>query len=69
MVLAIGMAFVSAFLSLYVDLVLRPHPGFEDSGSIVTIGQLDGVRFTGIPLGLSERMAAEVAALESAAGV
>ena len=32
-VLAVGMAFVAAFLSLYIDLVLRPHPGFEQSGA------------------------------------
>lgn len=31
-VLAVGMAAVAAFVSLYVDLILKPHPGFEDSG-------------------------------------
>jgi membrane associated rhomboid family serine protease len=39
-VLAIGLAFVGAFLSLYVDLVLRPHPGFEQSRQIATYGFL-----------------------------
>jgi hypothetical protein len=30
-VLALGTAFSGAFLSLYVDLVLRPEPGFQAS--------------------------------------
>src|SRR5690606_16380278 len=34
--LAIAMAFVGAFVSLYVDLVLRPNPGFAESGRLVT---------------------------------
>lgn len=54
LVLAVGMAFVTSFLSLYVDLVLRPHAGFEDSGRLVTIGQSDGERLQGLPLGLIE---------------
>ena len=33
-VLAIGMAFLSAFVSLYVDLNLRPYPGLEDIAGV-----------------------------------
>jgi len=68
-VLAVGMAFVSAFLSLYVDLVLRPHPGIEQSGDIVSIGQSDGTRFTGVPIALIERMADEVSSLDAVVGI
>ena len=38
-VLAVGFAFVSAFLSLYVDLVLRPHPGIDQAGRLVREGR------------------------------
>jgi putative ABC transport system permease protein len=65
-VLAVGMAFVGAFMSLYVDLVLRPYPGVEDGSRLVTIGQSDGTRFTGIPLALAERMAEEIPSVEAA---
>lgn len=68
-VLAVGMAFVGAFLSLYADLALRPNPGIEDSRHIVTIGQIDGTRFTGIPIALIERMAEEMSSLEAVVGV
>ena len=68
-VLAVAMAFVGAFLSLYVDLVLRGHPGIEDSGRIVTLGQTDGARLMGVPLGLIERMGGELTSLEAVAGV
>ena len=67
-VLAIGTAFVCAFLSLYVDLILRPHPGFEDSRRIATVGQNGGGQFFGMPFGVVERMAGEMASLEAVAG-
>ena len=38
--LAVGMAFSGAFLSLNVDLVLRPNPGFHHSREISSIGRL-----------------------------
>jgi hypothetical protein len=71
-VLAVGMAFVGAFLSLYVDLVLRPHPGFEQSSRIATIGQQLGLQRTGpgligIPHALVERIAEEMTSIEAAA--
>jgi predicted permease len=68
-VLAVGMAFVSAFLSLYVDLALKPFPGIEDSSRLVTIGQVDGTRFNGIPIGLVDRMSEEVTALEAVVAI
>jgi ABC-type antimicrobial peptide transport system permease subunit len=67
-VLAIGIAFVGAFLSLYSDLVLKPHPGFEDSRGLVTIGQNDGSQLSNISYALIERMNAEVGSLESIVG-
>src|SRR5690606_735103 len=63
------MAFVGAFVSMYVDLVLRPHPGFEQSGGIVTIGKRDAERMTCVPLELIERMNEEAASIETVAGV
>lgn len=68
-VLAIGLAAVTAFVSLYVDLILRPHPGFERGSRIVTFGWTDGQRSGNLQLQLIERIAAESATLESVAGV
>lgn len=68
-VLAIGMAFVAAFLSLYSDLILRPEPGFERKGGrIVSVGVSDGRNAGGLPFELLERMADEVTTLEALAG-
>jgi hypothetical protein len=67
-VLAIGLAFVSAFLSLYVDLVLRPVPGFEDSGDIVTVGWSNGENMNGLYPELILRAHDETASLEALAG-
>ena len=64
--LAVAMAFVTAFLSMYVDLVLRPHPGFERSGRIATVGQSGRRQLAGIPFGIVERMAAEMASIDTA---
>lgn len=67
LVLAIGIAFIGAFLSLYVDLVLRPHPGYEDSGRIATIGQNTGTDLTGITYEAVQRIADEMTSIEAAA--
>jgi hypothetical protein len=66
-VLAVGMAFVGSFLSLYVDLVLRPHPGFEQSRQIATIGQNTGTDLTGITYEAVARIADEMTSIEAAA--
>ncbi|HUF71830.1 MAG TPA: ABC transporter permease [Gammaproteobacteria bacterium] len=68
-VVAVAMAFVGAFLSLYVDLALRSHPGLSDSNRLVTIGQSDGKTFEGLPFSLIERMSGDVASLNNAVGV
>lgn len=69
-VLAVGMAFVAAFLSLYSDLILRPEPGFERRGGrIVSVGASDGRNAGGLPVELLERMAEEVSTLDALAGV
>jgi predicted permease len=67
-VLAIGFAFVSAFLSLYVDLILRPYPGVEQAGRIVTIGQLEAQGLRGLRYELVGRMNEEMTSLDGAAG-
>jgi putative ABC transport system permease protein len=66
-VLAVAMAFVTAFLSLYVDLVLRPHPGFEQSARLVTLGQNGGPSLLGLPYSMFERIAEEVNAIDAVA--
>lgn len=68
-VLAIGLAFVASFLSLYVDLLLRPHPGFERGNPIVTFGWNDGRNAGGLPLPVVERIVEEAVTLEAAAGI
>lgn len=60
-VLALGIAFVGAFLSLYVDLVMRPHPGFEQSSRLATIGLTSEANGFPIPFGTVERIADEIA--------
>jgi len=67
-VLAIGMAFVAAFLSLYSDLILRPEPGFERGLRIVSIGWNDGRNAGGLPYELFERMSKESTTLAHVAG-
>jgi ABC-type lipoprotein release transport system permease subunit len=66
-VLAVGIAFIGAFLSLYVDLALRPHPGYEDGGRIATIGQNTGTDLTGITYEAVRRIADEMTSIEAAA--
>jgi hypothetical protein len=67
--LAIGVAFVGAFLSLYVDLVLRPDPGFERSNRIVTVAATNGRAQMGAPFALVERMNEELSSVEAAAAI
>jgi hypothetical protein len=67
-VLSVAMAFVAALLSLYVDLLLRPHPGFERGQDMVTFGWTDGRNAGGLPWFLIDRIAEESATLQAAAG-
>jgi predicted permease len=48
-VLAVAMAFVVASLSLTSELVLKPHPGFDGSRELFTIGVTDGTRMEPLP--------------------
>lgn len=66
--LAVAMAFVSACLSLYIDIVFKPNPGFEQSNRLVSIGQNDGVRISGMSQVLLERINEEVGSLEAVTG-
>ena len=68
-VLAAAMACFGAFLSLYVDLVLKPHPAFERSSRIATIGQNIGEDLVGIPFELVERLDDEMGSIDAAAAV
>jgi predicted permease len=62
--LAVAMAFVSAFLSLWNDLALQPHPGFEDSGRLVTVALSDGDTMAGTSIALMEDMSENIALVE-----
>ncbi len=68
-VLAVAMALVTAFLSLYVDLALRPNPGFEGSRRIVTIGQIPAtaIGFLGLNYAAVDRMTHEMTSIAGAA--
>jgi putative ABC transport system permease protein len=68
LVLAIGMAFVAAFLSLYSGLILRPEPGFEPGLKIVSVGWNDGRNAGGPTYELIERMSKESTTLAHTAG-
>jgi len=69
-VLAVAVAFVTAFLSLYVDLAHRTHPGLERGGRLVTLGQPgQGIDFQRLPLGLVERLNEEMTSLDGVTGV
>ncbi len=63
--LAVGMACVTACMSLYVDLTVRPYPGFENSRQIVTYGWSP---FATLNADLIQRIAAESVTLDAAAG-
>lgn len=67
LVLGIGVAFVVAFLSLYVDLILRPHPGFNDAERLATVARTGGPELVGVPFTITERMADELASVEAVA--
>ncbi len=68
-VLAVAMAFVTAFLSMYVDVGLKGHPGFERAGQLVSIVPTDGRQYGGLPIGMLGTMAEDVRSLDAAAGV
>ena len=69
LVLAVAMAFVTAFLSMYVDVGIKGHPGFEDAGELVTIGQTDGRQLAGLPIGVLGQMADDIRSLDAVGGV
>ena len=66
-VLAVGIAFVGAFLSLYVDLVLRPHPGFERSGRVATLGVRIGSEPGTLGYEFVQRISEEVTSIDAVA--
>jgi hypothetical protein len=65
--LAVAIAFVSAFLSLWNDLALQPHPGFEDSGELVTVAMSNGDIMAGTSIALMEDISENVSLVEGVA--
>jgi putative ABC transport system permease protein len=66
--LAIAMAFVSAFLTLYIDMI-RPHQGFEPGGRLITVIQTDGVANGGVSLDFIERANEQVTSVDAFSGI
>lgn len=69
LVMAIAMTFVTAFLSLWNDISLRPHSGLELNTRLITLGQTDGVRFSPLSFELIERISREATSIDAIAGV
>jgi putative ABC transport system permease protein len=66
LMLAVAMAVLTAFLALWTELSLTPHPGFEHGGGLLTVGVNGG---TGsMPLELVERINEEATTIEAIAG-
>ena len=49
----------------YVDLILRPHPGFEQSAELATAGFSGGPQVLGLPPAITERMIEEMSSVEA----
>ena len=66
-VLAVALAFFGAFLSLYVDLALKPYAGYEQSDQLVTISRSDGTESQAVAYEMIERLSSELNTIEAAA--
>lgn len=67
-VIAVAMAAVATFLSLYNDLVFDSQSEFEHGGELITVAMSDGVVFDEISLRLINEINAQVSSLNSIAG-
>jgi putative ABC transport system permease protein len=68
-VLAVAIACISAFVSLWNDLLSKPHLGFDHGQRLVTLGQTDGSRWVKLRLDLIDRIGEDADSVESVAGV
>lgn len=69
MVLALAFAFMCVFLSLWNELALKPHRGFDSAGRLVSIGQYKGDRVLPLNLDLIKDARETIAGLDALAGV
>lgn len=69
MVLALAFAFVCVFLSLWSELALKPHRGFESAGRLVSIGQYKGDRMLPVNPDFIDDARERIAGLDALAGV
>ena len=67
LVLGASLASFGAFLSLYVDLTLKPTAGFHDGHQISTVNRTDGANMIGLPYEFVSRLASETNSIEAAA--
>jgi putative ABC transport system permease protein len=67
--LALGLAFVAVFVSMWNDIALRPHPGFIESRSLVTITQEIGTDTRGLTSGAIRELSEHSNTLDGVAGI
>ncbi len=68
-ILAVAMSCIASMLTLWTDLSLKPHPGFERSRELVTLDQTDGTRHLWFSLDFVEAVRESSTSLTSIAGV
>ena len=68
-ILAVAMSCIASMLTLWTDLSLKPHPGFERSRELVTLDQTDGTRHLYFSLDFVEAIQQSSTSLQSIAGV
>lgn len=69
LVLALAFAFVCVFLSLWSELALKPHRGFESADRLLSIGQYKGDRMLPVNTDFIDDVRDGVAGLDALAGV
>ena len=68
-ILTVALALSATFLSLYVDLHVRPHAGFNDSDGLESIGLTDGQSFQNLSQDVISRLREDGTIFEAVVGV
>lgn len=67
--LAVALAFVAAFLALWNDLSLKPHPGFDNGSRLVSVGQSKGERVLPVNLDFIADLRGHTSVFDGVAGI
>lgn len=67
--LALAIACVAALLTLFSDLMLKPHSGYRDGRELITVGQTSGTRYMPLSYELVERIDQQVVSVQGMSGV